>query len=190
MVNFDIPDIWPSFFDDKSTVKTPENKYVIPGEFSEGDLFIYEPVKLSEYNTILANILFLMGTKCLIGFNDYTKVADSLGVMTFYETVNSKKIYDKTSDIGTFVDVLISSPYNYIFKYFKKLEYHGKINPIEWLDKYAMQAMSDTRGNKYVLEKLLEMESEVRALHNFDFMGSPDERIELIKSDFANLNQK
>ena len=189
-VHFDIPDIWPTFFDDKDIVKTPENKYVIPGIHSYDDVFIYVPVKLSEYDTILLNVLLLMGTNKLIGFNDYTKVADSLGVMTLFQTVNSPQIYEESSDLGTLIDVMLDSPYNYIFKHFQKLEYKGKVNPFEWINNHFMHAMSDTRGNKYVLERLLDMESEVRNMSNFEFMGSPDERIELIKSDLANLNKK
>ena len=184
---YNMPDIWPSIFETREIINTPENIYTVPNQHSMDDKFIYTPCKLSIYDTIHVNILILTQTKNLIGFNDYKKVVDSLGTMSAFKAVNNKKMYEENAWFGTFVDILLADSYNYIFKYFKKDNCKCCVSPFDWLDHYALMAFKDTRQNKYVLQHLLDNEKDVLTLKNFDFMGSPEQRIKLIKEDLSKL---
>ncbi len=184
---FKEPDIWPSIFETREIVNTPDNIYTNPNQHSLNDKFIYIPCKLSINDTIYMNILILSQMNNLIGFNDYKKVVDSLSTMIAFKAVNDKKMYDKHAWLGTFVDILLADSYNYIFKYFQKDECKCSVNPFAWLDHYALMALKDTRQNKYVLQSLLDNEKDLLTLKNFDFMGPPEQRIQLIKEDLSKL---
>ncbi|MCX4276154.1 MAG: DUF4238 domain-containing protein [Candidatus Gastranaerophilales bacterium] len=182
------PDIWPSIFETREIINTPENIYTVPNQHSMDDKFIYTPCKLSVYDTIHINVLILSQTKNLIGFNDYKKVVDSLATMSAFKAVNNKKMYEDDAWLGTLVDILLSDSYNYIYKYFKDDGSKCSVSPFKWLDHYALMALKDTRQNKYILQHLLDNEKSVLTMKNFDFMGSPAQRIELIKADLRKLS--
>ncbi len=181
------PEIWPSIFETREIINTPENIYTIPNQHSMDDKFIYKSCNLSAYDTIYVNILILSQLKKLIGFNDYKKVVDSLVTMSAFKVFNNKKMYEDDAHIGTLIDILLSDSYNYIYKYFKDDGAEYKFSPLKWLDHYALMAMRDTRQNKYVLQHLLNNEKDVLTMKNFNFMGSPEQRIELIKADLSKL---
>ena len=182
------PDIWPSIFETREIINTPENIYTVPNQHSMDDKFIYTPCKLSVYDTIHINVLILSQTKNLIGFNDYKKVVDSLATMSAFKAVNNKKMYEDDAWLGTLVDILLSDSYNYIYNYFKDDGSKCSVSPFKWLDHYALMALKDTRQNKYILQHLLDNEKSVLTMKNFDFMGSPAQRIELIKADLRKLS--
>ncbi len=181
------PDIWPSVFETREIINTPKNIYINPTLHSLDDKFIYTPCKLSINDTIYMNILILSQVQNLIGFNDYKKVVDSLGTMNLFKAVNNKKVYEENAWLGTFVDILVSDSYNYIFNYFKNDNCKCSVDPFLWLEHYAMMSLRDTRQNKYLLQSLLDNEKFVLNMKNFDFMGPPEQRIQLIKEDLSKL---
>lgn len=181
------PDIWPSVFETHEIINTPENIYTTPNQHSFDDKFIYKPCELSIFDTIYMNILILSQVNNLIGFNDYKKVVDSLATMSVFKVVNNKKIYQENAGLETLVDVMLSDSYNYIYKNFENEDYKGIVNPFNWLEEYADKALKDTRQNKYLLQYLLDNKEDIATMKNFDFMGSPEERIQLLKDDLSRL---
>lgn len=189
-INPPIPDIWPSFIKNKLAFDVPMTQYKIKGTHSMEDEFIYNPHKLTLEDTIYVNHLFLSQTSNLLGFRSFEKIKDSLYAFQAIRTLNHKDIYteDAVKNISNFVNHMMTDEFNYIWKYYREKEdIRPRENPFDFTERIAEMCFSDTRNNIYALEYLLNNESKVRVMSNFSFMGSPDERISLIKRDIKRI---
>ncbi|HML99891.1 MAG TPA: DUF4238 domain-containing protein [Bacilli bacterium] len=193
VIKLNKPDIWPSFVSSNSVVVFPNTIYKNSGSYSMDDIFEYEPVKLSYLDTIYINNLFLSQTSKLLGFVTFEKIKDSLYAFLTMRMHDHKDVYGDNyiENLTNLTQHMINDDFNYIWKHFKEKEnLKPNYNPYDFLDHYAKQCINDTRNNRYALEYLLSNEDKVRKMSNFSFMGSPNERIKLIKRDLNRVKNK
>jgi hypothetical protein len=193
IVNPRIPDIWPSYIKDKMAFKQPLTEYKVKGSYSLDDEFIYQPRRLTLDDTIYVNYLFLSQTIKLLGFRTFEKIKDSLYAFQAMRMLNHKDIYTDNSlnNLSNLVNHLMNDEFNYVWDFYKESEdIRPRTNPFDFTERIAQMCMDDTRNNIYALEYLLSSEEKVRTMKNFDFMGSPDERIDSIKKDINRLKKK
>lgn len=181
----EIPDIWPSFIETKSALEPPQNNYIIKGLYTDNDEFKYIPKELSIYDTIYLNTLFLGQTHKLIGFRSIDKISDSLLSYIALRSAGNEDVYTENpiQNMINLIEHAKNDEYGYIFKHFKNFKFKSIYNPDEFLLKYGKMCLDDTRNNIYSLKHLLKNEEFVRTMPNFDFMGPPDKRIEIVKAD-------
>lgn len=199
MINFDrkfilpkIPDIWPSFVVDKQSFDIPKTIYKSLERYSDEDEFIYKPHKLTIEDTIYVNYLLLSQSNSIIGFHSLNKIKDSLYAVQAMKALNHKDIYtaDEYDNLSKFINHIMDDEFNYIWDYYRdKEDIRVTTNPFHFADRIAQMCINDTRNNIYALEFLLSSEDKFRTMSNFDFMGSPDERVALVKSDIERLKK-
>lgn len=192
-VEFEKPCNWPTFFETRSITRVPKNSYkdLLCG-ITKNDKFTYIPIKLSLNDTIYLNCLILSQTHKLIGFHDVNKIIDSLICANLLNSLNDKCLLTELQGmeaLSRWIDNLIKDKYSYIFKYFKDKKWEYAIDPFLYLNHYSNMAMNDVRKNKYLLKYLLSNEEYVCSMKNFEFIGSPEERIKLLKSDLKKLEE-
>lgn len=140
-------------------------------------------------NHYVSQLILKRFANALYIFDDNAK---SISKHTQTENIFYKKdIY--TDEVETAMNFNLENDFaklldNYIYKYFKDDGSKCSVSPFKWLDHYALMALKDTRQNKYILQHLLDNEKSVLTMKNFDFMGSPAQRIELIKADLRKLS--
>lgn len=185
------PDIWPSFIETKSAFQPPQNNYNIKGLYTDNDEFKYIPIELSIYDTIYLNTLFLGQTHKLIGFRSIDKISDSLSSYIALRSAGNNDVYTENpiQNMINFIKHVENDEYGYIFKHFKDVKIESIYYPDKFLYKYGKMCLDDTRNNIYSLKYLLKNEEFVRNKSNFDFMGSPDKRIEMIKADLRKIEK-
>lgn len=188
----EIPDIWPSFMETKIAFQPPINKYMINNRYSQDDEFIYKPKELSIYDTIYLNVLSLGQIHNLIGFRSIDKVSDSLAAYIALRSASNNDVYTKNpvENMLNLIKHVKEDEFGYIFSHFENEKKDTIYNPDDFLKKYSQMCLNDTRNNIYSLRHLLKNEEFVRTMPNFDFMGSPDKRIEMIKSDIRKIEDK
>ena len=187
------PDIWPSWIESRDISKQPIVKYKIPGIWGMDDEFEYTTVKLTEWDTIYINQLILSQTHRLMGFNHIEKIIDSLCYVNLLNSFCDAELLNKLQGLDAlerWIDNMLKDKYFYIFKHYKDRKFKCTINPFEYLNQYRTISMNDTRGNKYILRYLLSNEENVKTMSNFAFIGDPEQRIQLIKSDLQRLENQ
>ncbi len=186
------PDIWPTCFENREIVIPPNNRYkYLSLGFSEDDEFEYIPKKLTFWDTVYLNGIILSQTHEVIGFNDITKIVDSLSFINLLNSFEDRELlYELTGleALERWVDNMISDKYYYIFKHYKDLKLKCQENTILLTEKFSDLKWRDIRKNKYVLEYLLSDEEKLRTMSNFKFMGTPDDVVAGIKSMLKELH--
>lgn len=188
-----VPDIWPSYIINKLAFEIPTTTYKIHGAYLMDDEFTYKPHRLSLDDTIYVNHLLLSQSNNVVGFRSFEKIKDSLYAFQAIRMLNHRDIYtsDRQSNLSDFINHMMSDEFNYIWEYYKdKEDIRPRKNPFDFPDRIAQMCMDDTRNNIYALEYLISSEDKVRTMNNFNFMGTPDERIEIIKNDIRRLKEK
>ena len=188
----EMPDVWPSCFETKEIIATPRVKYIKPClEFNPLDEFEYTHCKLSAWDTIYLNSIILRQTHQLLGFNDITKIIDSLVFMNMVNSFSDKELLDELRGIDAlerWIDNVIKDKYFYVFQHYSGLNPKCLYNPLELMDKFYQRSWNDIVANKHVLKYLLERESLVRSMDNFRFLGTPDQRIANLESMLDAIN--
>ena len=185
------PDIWPTCFENREIVLPPNNRYqhLLLG-ISEDDEFEYIPKKLTFWDTVYLNGIILSQTHEVIGFNDITKIVDSLSFVNLLNSFEDRELLYELKGLEAlerWVDNMINDKYYYIFKHYKNLKLKCKENTIYLTEKFGDLKWKDIRKNKYVLEYLLSDEKKLRTMSNFKFIGKPDEVVDCIKSMLKEL---
>lgn len=192
-INAEKPDVWPTCFENREIVLPPNNRYQHPLlGFSENDEFDYTPKKLTIWDTIYLNSVILSQTHEIIGFNDITKIVDSLCFVNLLNSFEDKQLLCELKGIEAlerWVDNMINDKYYYIFKHYKDLKLECKENIIFLTEKFYDLKWSDVCKNKYVLEYLLSDEEKLRSMSNFRFIGKPEEVVDCIKSMLKELHE-
>jgi hypothetical protein len=186
------PDIWPTCFENREIVLPPNNRYqhFLLG-FSEDDEFEYTPKKLTFWDTVYLNGIILSQTHEVIGFNDITKIVDSLSFVNLLNSFEDRELLYELKGLEAlerWVDNMINYKYYYIFKHYKDLKLKCKENTILLTEKFSDLKWGDIRKNKYVLEYLLSDEEKLRTMSNFKFMGKPDDVVAGIKRMLKELH--
>ncbi len=187
------PDIWPSWIESREISRQPKVKYCSPGDYLPNDVFEYKPVKLSEWDTIYINQLTLSQTFRLMGFNNIEKIIDSLACVNLLNSLCDRELLRELKGVDAlerWIDNMLKDKYFYIFKHYKDRKFKCTVNPFEYIDHYSEMSLRDTRWNIYVLRYLLSDEEKIKTMSNFAFMGDPEQRIQLIKSDLQRLENQ
>ncbi len=187
------PDIWPSWIESREISKQPKVNYCFPGYFLPNDVFEYEAVKLSEWDTIYINQLILGQTFRLMGFNNIEKIIDSLACVNLLNSLCDRELLRELNGLDAlerWVDNMLKDKYNFIFNHYKDKKFNCTIDPFEYIAHYTEMSLQDTRCNKYVLKYLLSDEEKIKTMPNFAFMGDPEQRVQLIKSDLQRLENQ
>jgi len=186
------PDMWPSFFETREIVQAPNCKYKFYGVHTKDDVFEYKAVKISKYDTIYVNWLILTHTDKLIGFKSIDKIFDSLACATLMEALNNKEIYrgDIISRASSFIESMEKSKYNYILSEYPKFDFKCSVDADDWATWFRKSAEREMRHNPYLLRELLRKEDDFRTMPQFDFMGTPNERVARAKKDLAMLEKR
>lgn len=185
------PDIWPTCFENREIVLPPNNRYKHSLGFSEDDEFEYTPKKLTFWDTVYLNWIILSQTYEVIGFNDITKIVDSLSFANLLNSFEDRVLLYELEGLEAlerWVDNMINDKYYYIFKHYKDLKLKCKENTILLTQKLSDLKWRDIRKNKYVLEYLLSNEAQLRTMSNFKFMGKPDDVVAGIKRMLKELH--
>ena len=188
------PDVWPTCFENVKLVYPPQNKYKNPIlGLSLEDVFEYCPQRLTEWETIYLNSLILSQTYEVIGFNDITKVVDSLSFFNLLNSLNDRELLNELRGIEAFerwIYNMTNDKYYYIFEHYKDLKLKCGRCLILLPDKFYELKWRDICKNKYVLEYLLTNEYKLRTMSNFRFMGNPDQVVNEIKYMLKELRRR
>lgn len=192
LIKPDIPDVWPSFIETKNALLPPKNWYKQQDSLCVEDEFVYYPQTISLFDTIHINLLFLSQSHNLIGFSSFEKIRLSLKCHIMLRALNDKQVYEQhfAANITHLFNNVLMDAFGYMFTYYKESNTALSQEVFDYLDHYALMSLTDTRLNRYSLQYLLDNESKLRSMKNFDFMGSPDERVEMIRKDLENINRR
>ena len=185
------PDVWPSWFETKSIAKTPDVFYKTPPKECLDDEFVYTPAKLSLFDTILINYWILQDSHKLIGISDIEKVFDSMLCAACLDSLGDKRVYQNgVEGFLAFCENASKHRLNKLMKEYPVARFEGQINPFDWCNKFREYAHNDIFKNSYVIRFLLDNENFVRSQDNiFGFMGTPDDRIRLLKTCLKRLEK-
>lgn len=186
------PDIWPAILQNKVLFRTPVNEYKIPNCYLDEDLFFYEVRTLLPEDVVYINSLIISMTKEILGFNDFGAIHDSINYWIWQSASYKNGSFldlEKKEDITQFVDDIVYSP---AWKLHSLCEETlgvttPKISFIPLFEKIVDNILRDFRSNKYIYWFFLTKERETRDNPNLSFLGNPDERMELIRTEYERL---
>lgn len=185
-----IPDIWPSFLETREICRAPRVEYIIEGEASCDDAFIYSPIRLSPFDTVYFN-WNILHTGMPFAISDGKKILSSLMTEMLYESTLLARRIGGINGIDGLLDLTDELELSKLYDEYATQNDGARVNPFAWLKKYGEYAMREAHRNPYVLRFWLENEEMVRTRDEiFGFMGSPDKRIELIKRDLELIERE
>ncbi len=191
------PDIWPAIIQSKHLFEIPTNEYsnsMYPlSPFAPDDKFIYEPKVLSEEDIIYINNLILSQSNEIIGFNDITKIYDSLFYHLWYssnfESVETYK--DNSMDIANkLLDKIAKSPYRKLIKFGFQTGAKPQIDFMALFEKQINYIYKDFKDNPYLTEYLLSKENEILYDHRLDFLGEGYKKIIFLQNNLKRIKEK
>jgi len=192
-VKANIPDIWPSVIQTKEAFKVPKNKYMLrsSGQYTMNDLFIYEPYCLTRIETIYINSLFLSQTREKIGYNELSKIVDSIGC---YIKEYKKEHLAKHGNIKKVAELRYTPhPLEKLIKFGKKNGINCSNDIAELFVEITRMKLKDLNNNYYIYEKLVKELPYFQDIENhFGFLGSKSEiekkinyRYNILKNNIA-----
>ena len=163
----DKPDIWPDVIQNKELFDVPVNKYSHSLEplspYAPDDEFIYKPKVLTEEDIVYINTLMLFQTKDIIGFNDSTKIIDSISYFVWYSANFNSVKYSRqplNEVMNNLVDNVVNSPFRDLFSYCVS---KGGVNKTEFIflfEKLLSYIYKDFNENPYICEYYLNTPEE------------------------------
>ena len=188
------PDIWPAIIQNRELFGVPENRYSHNSEpfsmYSQDDLFIYTPKTLKEEDLVYINTLMLSQTKDIIGFNDASKIIDSIYYYVWYEgNFNSVK-HEGESEIeicNNLVDNVVNSPFRDLCDY---CDAKGGVNKTEFIflfEKLLGNIYKDFNNNPYICEYYLSRPEETAKCKYLDFLGYGNKKLEFFKEQLLRI---
>ena len=129
-------------------------------------------------------------THDIFGFNDPKAIKDSID-FALWEQANLKSggfiFLDGQSEVLNFIDDLMSSALMKLSKYCGEADEDRKSYPISLFREVSNNMIKDFNNNKYIYWYLLYQEERTRANANLEFLGTPEERIIMIKEKYQEL---
>ncbi len=194
---FDVPDIWPAIIQNKTLFDIPERRYSHSNEplshFAYDDEFIYKPKVLTNEDLIYINTLMLSQTEDIIGFNDATKIIDSIYYYVWHDAnFNSVKNSNQPENevIDNLFDNIYKSPYGNLCNY---CDSKGGINKTEFIflfEKLVNNIYKDFNENPYICEYFLSMPEETAKCKALDFLGEGEKKLETFKRFLDRINEE
>lgn len=161
------PDIWPAIIQNKELFDVPENRYSHSLEplssYASDDEFIYKPKVLADEDLVYINALMLSQTKNIIGFNDATKIIDSVYYYVWYSAnFNSVKTSGQPINevMNNLIENVVNSPFRGLCNY---CESKGGTNKTEFIilfENLLGYIFKDFNENPYICEYYLNMSKE------------------------------
>ena len=190
----DKPDIWPAIIQNKELFNVPENKYIFGvGRYTPDDLFIYRPKILSNEDLIYINSLMLSQTKEIIGFNDPTKIIDSIYYFVWhkgnFESV-TKKGQSDIEVLNNLVENVVNSPFRDLCNY---CDSKGGINKTEFIflfEKLLSYIYKDFNENPYICEYYLGRPEDTAKCKTLDFLGEGYKKLEVFKEILERIKEE
>ena len=183
------PDIWPAIIQNRGLFDVPVNKYSHSlgplTLYAPDDEFIYIPKTLTDEDLIYINTLMLSQTKEIIGFNDATKIIDSIYYFVWYSgNVNSVKYKNQPEDevIQNFFDNIINSPFRDLCDYCNSKGGVNKTAFIFLFEKLLNNISKDFNENPYICEYYLNRPNETANCKALDFLGEGYKKLNTFKS--------
>ena len=155
----EVPDIWPAIIQNKDLFGVPENRYSHSMEplspYAPDDEFIHKPKVLTDEDLVYINTLMLFQTKDIIGFNDATKIIDSIYYFVWYSANFNSVKYSRqplNEVMNNLVDNVVNSPFRDLCNY---CDSKGGVNKTEFIflfEKLLSYIYKDFNENPYISE--------------------------------------
>lgn len=194
---FDKPDIWPAIIQNKELFDVPINNYSHSQEplslFAPDDEFIYRPKVLTQEDLVYINTLMLCQTKEIIGFNDATKIIDSIYYFIWHSAnFNSVEYIQQPLNevINNFVDNVVNSPFRDLCNY---CESKGGVNKTEFMllfEKLLNNIYKDFNENPYICEYYLNKPEETANCKMLDFLGEGKKKLDIFKQILERIKEE
>lgn len=191
------PDIWPAIIQNRELFGVPENKYSHSSEpfspYAPDDEFIYKPKVLTDDDLVYINTLMLSQTKKIIGFNDVTKIIDSIYYFVWHSANFNSVKYNRqplNEVMNNLVDNILKSPFRHLCNY---CDSKGGVNKIEFIflfEKLLSNIYKDFNENPYISEYYLNMPDETAKCKKLDFLGKGYKKLEVFKQILSRIKKE
>ena len=192
-----VPDIWPAIIQDKTLFEIPTTIYTHNYEpfstYDNDDKFVYKPKTLNNEDLVYLNSLMLTQTKEIIGFNDATKIIDSIYYYVWYSSnFNSVKKVNESKEIiaNRLAENIMKSPFKELCNY---CDSKGGLNKTEFIflfEKLVNNILKDFNENPYIYEFLLLNKQSTLNNKNLDFLGNGNDKIKYIEDKLKAIREK
>lgn len=191
------PDIWPAIIQNKSLFGVPENRYSHSLEplspYAPDDEFIYTPKELTDEDLVYINTLMLSQTKEIIGFNDATKIIDSIYYFVWFDANFNSVKYSRqplNEVMNNLVDNVVNSPFRDLCNY---CDSKGGVNKTEFIflfEKLVSYIYKDFNENPYISEYYLNMPEETANCKTLDFLGEGYKKLDVFKGILNRIKEE
>lgn len=191
------PDIWPAIIQNKELFDIPEKKYSHRFEplspYAPDDEFIYKPKVLTDEDLVYINTLMLFQTKDIIGFNDATKIIDSIYYFVWYSANFNSVKYSRqplNEVMNNLVDNVVNSPFRDLCNY---CDSKGGVNKTEFIflfEKLLSYIYKDFNENPYISEYYLNMPEETAKCKTLDFLGEGDKKLDVFRQILNRIKEE
>lgn len=191
------PDIWPAIIQNKALFGVPENRYSHSLEplspYAPDDEFIYTPKVLTNEDLVYINTLMLFQTKDIIGFNDATKIIDSIYYFVWYSAnFNSVKHIRQPANeiVNNLIDNVVNSPFRDLCEY---CESKGGVNETEFVflfEQLLSYIYKDFNENPYISEYFLSRPDETSNCKALDFLGEGKKKLDVFKQNLCRIKEE
>lgn len=196
-IKLKIPDIWPAIIQDKNLFDIPTTIYSHRLEpfspYAYDDIFVYKPKILNNEDLVYLNSLMLSQTKEIIGFNDPTKIIDSIYYFVWFSAnFNSVREINESREIvaNRLSENVMNSPFKELCAY---CDSKGGINKTEFIflfEKLVNNILKDFNENPYIYEYLLLNKDLTLNCKNLDFLDKETDRIKYIEEKLKAIREK
>ena len=193
----DKPDIWPAIIQNKELFDVPINKYSHSLEplspYAPDDEFIYKPKALTEEDLVYINTLMLFQAKDIIGFNDATKIIDSIYYFVWYSANFNSVKYSRqplNEVMNNLVDNVVNSPFRDLCNY---CDSKGGVNKTEFIflfEKLLSYIYKDFNENPYICEYYLNTPEETANCKTLDFLGEGKKKLDTFKQILKRIKEE
>jgi len=193
-IKLEKPDIWPAIIQNKELFNIPQNRYKVCEDiFCLDDEFIYTPKILTDEDLIYLNTLMLSQTNVIIGFNDPTKIIDSIYYFVWHES-NFNSVYSRNESrediINRLIENTVNSPFRELCNY---CDLKGGKNQTEFIflfEKLLGYIYKDFRENPYISEYFLKNPQETINCKALDFLGEGNKKLEFFRNHLEKIKEE
>ncbi len=190
------PDIWPAIIQNKELFGVPQIKYshsLKPYLYAFDDEFTYRPKILSSEDLVYINTLMLSQTKDIIGFNDATKIIDSIYYYLWYSANFNSVKYAKqplNEIMKNLVDNVVNSPFKDLCAYCDSKGWVNKTEFIFLFEKLLSYIYKDFHENPYISEYYLSNPDEAAKCENLDFLGEGYKKLDVFRGILSRIKEE
>lgn len=191
------PDIWPAIIQNQELFDVPVNRYSHNLEplspYAPDDEFIYKPKVLNNEDWVYINTLMLSQTQDIIGFDDATKIVDSIYYFLWYSANFNSVKYSRqplNEIMNNLVDNVVNSPFRDLCAY---CNLKGGVNKTEFIilfEKLLSYIYKDFNENPYICEYYLNRPEQTTNCKELDFLGEGKKKLDVFKEILDKIKEK